>query len=261
MKTHLFQVGDRQIRAEVVALDKDGLLFDHHALILELNRERMAAMMTTYNDDPAFLIRWMRKSGIIAHIGLDGKPVADRCLPEGTAVLASTDDEVVTSAAIFMEELGLSWPDARTMALDVHTAADRSIHWWDVIVPRKGCPGIFKRLREKEIPYGIVTMDTADRVRQMVDHVDDASKLSFVFSSSEITNCKPHPEAILKVAEKLGIKPNRILMIGDLPVDMEMAHAAGAQCIGIPEGEYFAEELRVKADFFCGSLDEVLILE
>ncbi len=261
LNLHTFQVGDRTFRGKVVALDKDGLLFDHHSFIRALNQERIRAARVEYGVDPDIVIEWMTDAGIAAHIGTDGEPVADACIPDGTAILASIEDEVVISAVFFMHALKLSWSKARAMALQIHTMADDSLRWQEVLATHQGCPEIFSRLREKGVPYGIVTLDTSQRVREMIDMVDKTESLSFILSSSEITNCKPDPEAIIKAADFMGVSCSEIVMIGDLPVDMEMANLAGAISVAIPEGSFFEEELRQKASYVCRSLDDFLILD
>ncbi|MBQ6148343.1 MAG: HAD family hydrolase [Oscillospiraceae bacterium] len=258
---HTFQVGDQTFRGKVVALDKDGLLFDHHSFIRALNQERIRAARTKYGINPDIVIDWMTEIGIAAHIGPDGEPVADACLPDGTAILASIEDEVVISGVFFMHSLKIPWPEARAMALEVHTTADDALRWQDVLTTHQGCPEIFSRLRKKGVPYGIVTLDTSQRVREMIDMVDESESLSFILSSSEITNCKPDPEAIIKTADLFGVSCNEIIMIGDLPVDMEMANLAGAVGVAVPEGSFFEEELRKKASYVCKTLDDFIILD
>jgi len=47
---------------------------------------------------------------------------------------------------------------------------------------------------------------------------------------------KPSPEPILHICRELGIAPERTLMIGDSPVDLEAGALAGTKTIGILEG-------------------------
>jgi phosphoglycolate phosphatase-like HAD superfamily hydrolase len=55
---------------------------------------------------------------------------------------------------------------------------------------------------------------------------------------------KPHPEAVRRTARLLGIPPERILMVGDMPVDMQTARRAGAQALGVLTGFATEPELR-----------------
>ena len=50
---------------------------------------------------------------------------------------------------------------------------------------------------------------------------------------------KPHPMGLLAVAERLGVPPDRILVIGDRPgKDVAVAAAVGARAIRVRQGEY-----------------------
>lgn len=52
---------------------------------------------------------------------------------------------------------------------------------------------------------------------------------------------------------------SRVLVVGDTPLDIEAAHAAGAVGVGVASGHYSVEQLRESgADFVIGSLTEKL---
>jgi phosphoglycolate phosphatase-like HAD superfamily hydrolase len=55
---------------------------------------------------------------------------------------------------------------------------------------------------------------------------------------------KPHPEALRLTARRLGIPAEQVLMVGDMPVDMQTARRAGAQALGVLTGFATAAELR-----------------
>ena len=57
------------------------------------------------------------------------------------------------------------------------------------------------------------------------------------------------------------IKPEQAFVVGDTPRDVEGAHAAGLDCVGVATGHYTVEELRkADADFAIASLEEPLPL-
>jgi phosphoglycolate phosphatase-like HAD superfamily hydrolase len=57
------------------------------------------------------------------------------------------------------------------------------------------------------------------------------------------------------------VKPEQIFVVGDTPRDVEGAHAAGLDCVGVATGHYTVEELRkADADFAIASLEEPLPL-
>ena len=46
--------------------------------------------------------------------------------------------------------------------------------------------------------------------------------------SDDVERSKPHPEALLRALDELGVAPAATVYVGDTTVDLEMARAAGA---------------------------------
>jgi phosphoglycolate phosphatase-like HAD superfamily hydrolase len=69
---------------------------------------------------------------------------------------------------------------------------------------------------------------------------------------------KPYPHPILFAAQKMGVKPEECLMIGDTTVDMRAGRSAGAQTVGVLCGFGEEEELRqLGADFVLKSTSDL----
>jgi phosphoglycolate phosphatase-like HAD superfamily hydrolase len=69
---------------------------------------------------------------------------------------------------------------------------------------------------------------------------------------------KPYPHPILFAAQKMGVKPEECLMIGDTTVDMRAGRSAGAQTVGVLCGFGEEEELRkLGADFILKSTSDL----
>lgn len=66
--------------------------------------------------------------------------------------------------------------------------------------------------------------------------------LQFV-TGDDVRNGKPHPEPYLLAAKKLGIPPERCVVIEDAVAGVEAALAAGAQVIAVPTS-HAADELK-----------------
>ncbi len=55
------------------------------------------------------------------------------------------------------------------------------------------------------------------------------------------------------------VEPKQAVVVGDTPRDVEGAHAAGIDCIGVATGHYTVEQLReAGADYAIASLEEPL---
>ncbi len=57
-----------------------------------------------------------------------------------------------------------------------------------------------------------------------------------VLGGDSLPKAKPHPDPILHVAEAAGIPMERVVMIGDSPIDVEAGKAAGSFTIGLTSG-------------------------
>jgi phosphoglycolate phosphatase len=67
--------------------------------------------------------------------------------------------------------------------------------------------------------------------------------------------------AIERAEEILGrpLAPKQVLVVGDTPLDIEAAHAAGAIGVGVASGHYDEQHLRdAGADYVLASLEEEL---
>ena len=82
-----------------------------------------------------------------------------------------------------------------------------------------------------------MTLDSRERAVRVISRYCHAENLSFILSPSEVPRVKPEPDALLALAERFSVPANRIVMVGDMYVDLQMARRAGAFSVGIPESE------------------------
>jgi phosphoglycolate phosphatase-like HAD superfamily hydrolase len=61
----------------------------------------------------------------------------------------------------------------------------------------------------------------------------------------DVSNPKPHPDHMLSICNKLGIKPPESLVIGDTHRDIEGAFNVGARSIAIRNKFFKAEMLQI----------------
>ena len=66
----------------------------------------------------------------------------------------------------------------------------------------------------------------------------------FVQGVAEDCPSKPNPQGALAIAERLGVRPERVCYVGDSNIDMRTATAAGMYAVGACWGFRSAEELR-----------------
>ena len=67
--------------------------------------------------------------------------------------------------------------------------------------------------------------------------------ISYVLGANSVTHAKPHPEPVLKTMEDLGYKAEETLVVGDMPVDIQMGRGAGAHTCAVTYGNASREDL------------------
>lgn len=82
---------------------------------------------------------------------------------------------------------------------------------------------------------------------------------SSVVTRSDVVHAKPHPEGFLRVSNELGIPPERMVMVGDMPTDMQFLRQVGALGIGITQFPFASARALYHggADYVVESLSEL----
>ena len=84
------------------------------------------------------------------------------------------------------------------------------------------------RLRRHGVRVGLVTASTRGVVRPNIDRLGLGGVFEAELFSDDVTHTKPHPEALLRALEEMGVRPEDTVYVGDTTIDLEMATAAGA---------------------------------
>jgi phosphoglycolate phosphatase len=104
-------------------------------------------------------------------------------------------------------------------------------------------PRLLRRLRERGIKVAIVTRNC----RVAVDRILAENPLAYdvLLTRDEVTTVKPDPEHLLTALRLLDVEPQRTLMVGDHPMDVQVGRAVGARAAAVLTGagtpERFAE--------------------
>lgn len=65
------------------------------------------------------------------------------------------------------------------------------------------------------------------------------------------SEAKPSPKMLLEILEETGVAPQRALMIGDSPLDLEMATRAGIPAVGVTSGAHDEAGLAAAKPMAC----------
>ena len=98
-------------------------------------------------------------------------------------------------------------------------------------------------LHEKGLPLGLVTNKPTPFVAPILASLNIDRYFSMVIGGDDVQNKKPHPEPLLRVAEKLGVAPADMLFVGDSRNDIQAAAAAGCRSVGLTYGYNYGEAI------------------
>jgi pyrophosphatase PpaX len=86
-------------------------------------------------------------------------------------------------------------------------------------------------------------------------------RFDVIIGLGDVSQPKPHPEAVLKALERMRVPPAEAIMIGDIPADIEAGRAAGAATIGVVSDLHPADILlSAGADAVIERLDQLIDL-
>ena len=100
------------------------------------------------------------------------------------------------------------------------------------VIWRPGAKELLTMLRREKIKTALVTMSMHRMAQQVVDAIGfDA--FDVIVAGDDVRQGKPHPEAYLKAAELLGVRPEDCVAFEDSNTGLRSAEAAGTKAVGI----------------------------
>ena len=121
-------------------------------------------------------------------------------------------------------------------------------------------PGVDEMLASMQgrYPMAIVSARDEKSTMRFLNQFDLCNYFEVIITGLSAPHTKPYPDPILLAAQKMGIRPQECLMIGDTTVDMRAGKAAGAQTIGVLCGFGEEDELRqLGADLILSSTSDL----
>ena len=116
-----------------------------------------------------------------------------------------------------------------------------------------------ERLRERDIVLSIASSRSSPSLLLFMRRMGIAEYFSYILGSDSVTRHKPDPEPVLMTLRELGFKPSEALVVGDMPVDIAMAHNAEVGAVGVSYGNATREELEASgAELIVDNITELL---
>lgn len=125
---------------------------------------------------------------------------------------------------------------------------------------KKGVKKFLEVLRKQNIKIGIATSNSIELVNAVLKALEIEAYFDQIRTSCEVGRGKPFPDIYLKVAEDLGVEPDRCLVFEDIPNGVRAGKNAGMTAWGIRDrqDEILWKEVMAVADFSVVDYDEAM---
>ncbi|WIV19362.1 pyrophosphatase PpaX [Paenibacillus polygoni] len=139
--------------------------------------------------------------------------------------------------------------------------AYNSVHHDDMVKPFPGVMDVVKKLHEQGIRMGVVTTKIRPSTLRVLEQFDLLKYMESIVTVSDVTHPKPHPEPVLTAVKQLQVDPSETLMVGDSPVDIQSAKAAGVKAAGVAWSLKGEAKLReYDPDYILHDMHDILTL-
>jgi HAD superfamily hydrolase (TIGR01549 family) len=161
---------------------------------------------------------------------------------------------ITMSRAWFQEQYTPDWRRSyRELGVPEHLWGRTSTRWAEEMgrMRPKALPwarGGLRRLQRHGVRLGLVTASTRGVVVPNLARLNMADVFEVAWYADDVTHGKPHPEALLRALDQLGLPADQTIYIGDTTVDLEMARAAGTAFAAVGATTAEAEFRRAGAD-------------
>jgi phosphoglycolate phosphatase-like HAD superfamily hydrolase len=121
-------------------------------------------------------------------------------------------------------------------------------------------PGVDEMLKalKGRYPMSVVSARHEKSTMRFLEQFDLVDYFDAIITGLSSPRTKPFPDPIFLAAQKMGVKADECLMIGDTTVDIRAGKAAGAQTVGVLCGFGEEQELRdMGADLILSNTHQV----
>jgi phosphoglycolate phosphatase len=95
-------------------------------------------------------------------------------------------------------------------------------------------PELLRRLRKRGIKVAIVTRNCRAAVERIL--AENPLVYDTLLTRDEVIAAKPDPEHLLAALRLLDVEPQRTLMVGDHPMDVQVGRAVGTRTVAVLTG-------------------------
>lgn len=168
-----------------------------------------------------------------------------------------TDEEIIalfgpTEDVILKELCGDKYEEARKDYYQYYSDHHDIAGLYD------GIKEILQYLKSSQYPIGIFTGKGREASLITLNILEVDHYFDLIVTGDDVANHKPSPEGILKFVNYSGLKPERVLMIGDSVSDVIASKEAGTKIASVLWDSYGLEEVKtMRSDYYFHSVDDL----
>jgi 2-phosphoglycolate phosphatase len=106
-----------------------------------------------------------------------------------------------------------------------------------------GAREVLETLHKRGIRLAIATNKIGQFARELFDHFGLEGLFGVIVGDEVVSRNKPDPEMLLRAVEKMRLKKEEVIFVGDSPVDIQTGKNAGIRVFAIPTGVTKREDL------------------
>ncbi len=118
--------------------------------------------------------------------------------------------------------------------------------------------GVIKKLRKTGLKIGIVTSRYKNTPKTLESAGLNPNLFDVIITADNVTNPKPDPEGIILALDKLKIKPEEAIFVGDATVDIEMGKNAKVKTVGVIYGFGGKGISKSNPDYVIDNIEQLL---
>ncbi len=142
-------------------------------------------------------------------------------------------ENVKISRAIF-KELGFSSEKIKGIIKKVNNAVIQVEHEAAIKATlTQGIDQVLEFAKKKGLKQAVFTYNTHNNARISLETADIFHYFEVIVGRDDIKNLKPHPDHLKHICEKIDVKPDQIVVIGDTGRDIEAAINIGSRSIAL----------------------------
>ena len=136
---------------------------------------------------------------------------------------------------------------------DRHAAYEEA----DKLIKGDDLPGLLDRIAEAGIERAVASSSEREAVEHDLALAGILDKFSEFVCGREVKHGKPNPDIYLVAAKKLGVAPERCLVVEDSPHGVRAGHAAGMDVVLIPDITPIDDEVRALCIAVYDKIDQI----